>query len=105
NFYYCEYPDNLDRTWNNSLLSRLKRTIRRYVSAGVITAERKRRKSMSLRLAALLSGCVLAGAVKVAIGLAGIDGPTPQEAPARALTPPASTARRASITALPSRRG
>ena len=37
---------------------------------------------MSLRVAALLGGCVLAGTVKVAIGLAGIDGPAPQEAPA-----------------------
>ena len=42
---------------------------------------------MSLRIAARLSGCVLAGAVKVAIGLSGIDGPTPQEAPAGFNTP------------------
>jgi CxxC motif-containing protein (DUF1111 family) len=42
---------------------------------------------MSLRVAALLSGCVLAGAVKVAIGLAGIDSPNPQEAPAGFNTP------------------
>jgi hypothetical protein len=38
-FHSCEYPDNLDRTWNNPLLSRLKRTIRRYLSAGAIKAE------------------------------------------------------------------
>src|ERR1700751_266440 len=42
---------------------------------------------MSLRIAALLSGCVLAGAVKVAIGLSGIDGPNPREAPAGFNTP------------------
>jgi len=42
---------------------------------------------MSLRVAALLSGCVLAGAVKVAIGLASIDSPIPQEAPAGFNTP------------------
>ena len=41
---------------------------------------------MSLRLAAVLSGCVLAGAVRVAIVAAGIDGP-PQEAPAGFNTP------------------
>jgi CxxC motif-containing protein (DUF1111 family) len=42
---------------------------------------------MSLRVAAILSGCVLAGAVKVAIGFASVDGPTPQEAPAGFNTP------------------
>jgi CxxC motif-containing protein (DUF1111 family) len=46
-----------------------------------------RRNSMSLRVAAILSGCVLAGAVKVAIGFASVDGPTPQEAPAGFNTP------------------
>lgn len=42
---------------------------------------------MSLRIAALLGGCVLAGAVKVAVGLAGIDDPHFQEAPAGFNTP------------------
>ena len=42
---------------------------------------------MSLRAAAVLSGCVLAGAVRVAIGLAGTDGAPPQEAPAGFNTP------------------
>lgn len=42
---------------------------------------------MSFRLAALLSGCVLAGTVRVAIGLASADGPPPQEAPAGFDTP------------------
>ncbi len=42
---------------------------------------------MSLRVAVLLSGCILAAAVKVAIGLAGTDGPSPQEAPAGFNTP------------------
>src|ERR1700751_1179078 len=46
-----------------------------------------RRNSMSLRAAAVLSGCVLAGAVRVAIVLAGTDGPPPQEAPAGFNTP------------------
>lgn len=41
---------------------------------------------MSLRVA-LLGSCVLAGAVKVAIGLAAIDGSAPQEAPAGFNTP------------------
>ena len=36
---------------------------------------------MSLRVAALLSGCVLAGAVKVATGVTSIDSSIPQEAP------------------------
>jgi CxxC motif-containing protein (DUF1111 family) len=42
---------------------------------------------MSLRAAAVLSSCVLAGAVRVAIVLAGTDGPPPQEAPAGFNTP------------------
>jgi len=42
---------------------------------------------MSLRAAAVLSSCVLVAAVKVAIGLAGTDGPPPQEAPAGFNTP------------------
>ena len=42
---------------------------------------------MSLRAAAVLSGCVLAGAVRVAIVLAGTDGPPPQETPAGFNTP------------------
>src|SRR5712664_3680779 len=42
---------------------------------------------MSLRITALLSGCVLAGAVKLAIGLAGISQPSAQEAPAGFNTP------------------
>jgi len=42
---------------------------------------------MSLRTAAVLSSCVLAGAVRVAIGLAGTDGAPPQEAPAGFNTP------------------
>jgi len=42
---------------------------------------------MSLRAAAVLSGCVLAGAVRVAIVLAGADGASPQEAPAGFNTP------------------
>jgi len=42
---------------------------------------------MSLRAAAVLSSCVLAGAVRVAIVLGGTDGPPPQEAPAGFNTP------------------
>lgn len=42
---------------------------------------------MSLRVAAVLSSCVLAGAVRVAIVLAGTDGAPPQEAPAGFNTP------------------
>jgi CxxC motif-containing protein (DUF1111 family) len=42
---------------------------------------------MSLRAAAVLSSCVLAGAVRVAIVLAGTDGAPPQEAPAGFNTP------------------
>jgi CxxC motif-containing protein (DUF1111 family) len=42
---------------------------------------------MSLRAAVVLSGCVLAGAVRIAIVLAGTDGPPPQEAPAGFNTP------------------
>jgi CxxC motif-containing protein (DUF1111 family) len=42
---------------------------------------------MSLRAAAVLSGCVLACAVRVAIGLAGTDGPPPREAPTGFNTP------------------
>ena len=37
---------------------------------------------MSLRAAAVLSGCALASEVRVAIGLAGTDGAPPQEASA-----------------------
>jgi CxxC motif-containing protein (DUF1111 family) len=42
---------------------------------------------MSLRVAVLLSGCVLAGAVKFAAGLASVDDPHLQEAPAGFNTP------------------
>jgi CxxC motif-containing protein (DUF1111 family) len=42
---------------------------------------------MSLRAAAVLSSCVLAGAVRVAVVLAGTDSPPPQEAPAGFNTP------------------
>jgi CxxC motif-containing protein (DUF1111 family) len=42
---------------------------------------------MSLRVAALISGCVLAGAVKVAVGFAGTDPQSTQEAPAGFNTP------------------
>jgi CxxC motif-containing protein (DUF1111 family) len=42
---------------------------------------------MSLRIAALLGGCVLTGAVRLSIGLAGISQQSPQEAPAGFNTP------------------
>src|ERR1700760_2592493 len=42
---------------------------------------------MYLRITALLGGCVLAGAVRLAIGLAGISSDSSQEAPAGFNTP------------------
>ena len=42
---------------------------------------------MSLRVAAVHSGCTLPGEVRVAIGLAGTDSSPPQEAPAGFNTP------------------